>query len=414
MTGTNGHGFGERAAEADRTDPLAEHRAAFLDPPGGDVVAYFDGNSLGRPLAATRERLAHLVEGAWGTRLIRSWDEGWLAEPTRLGDRIGRAVLGAAAGQTVVGDSTSVLLYKWLRAAVAARPGRTTIVVDPADFPTDRFVAEGVARELGLRLVPVGAGDDGAVALDGVAAVLDQDSAVVLLSHVAFRSAQVADVAGITAAAHRAGALTLWDLSHSAGVVPLQLDRWGVDLAVGCTYKYLNGGPGAPAFGYVRHDLVDALRQPIEGWMGTADPFAMGEPYSPAADIRRFVSGTPPIIAMAATEDMLDVIERAGLPAIRRKSEALTAFVVDYFDAEFAPLGVRLASPRDAARRGGHVTLDHPAFRQVVAALWRRGVIPDFRPPDGLRIGLSPLSTSFAELHTGLTAVREELVAALG
>jgi kynureninase len=219
----------------------------------------------------------------------------------------------------------------------------------------------------------------------------------------------MADAAAITRIAHDAGALVLWDLSHSTGAVPVELDAWGADLAAGCTYKYLNGGPGAPAFVYVPSRLQDELRQPIQGWLGAADPFRMGEHYEPAAGIRAFTSGTPPILGMLPIADMLTLIEEAGLPAVRAKSVALTEFAVEIADALLAPVGVRVESPRDASVRGSHVTLAHPRFAELLEGLWRRGVVPDFREPDGLRIGLSPLSTSFREVLIGLTAVRKEL-----
>ena len=230
-----------------------------------------------------------------------------------------------------------------------------------------------------------------------------------MLSHVAYRSGFLADAAAITAATHRAGALILWDLSHSVGSVPLRLDEWEVDLAVGCSYKYLNGGPGAPAFCYVRTALQDRLQQPIWGWMGADDPFTMGPDYRPALGIRRFLSGTPAITAMQPMTLMLDLIAEAGMDAVRAKSVLLTEHAVRLCDERLAELGVRLASPRDPDRRGSHVTIEHPRFRQVCAALWRRGVIPDFRAPNGLRLGLSPLSTTFAELEVGVDAIRAEL-----
>jgi len=228
-----------------------------------------------------------------------------------------------------------------------------------------------------------------------------------VLSHVAYRSAWLADVPELTRIAHEAGALVLWDLCHSAGSVPLSLDAWGVDLAVGCTYKYLNGGPGAPAFCYVAAALLDELTQPIQGWLGSVDPFLMGPSYVPAPGIRRFQSGTPPIIGMLAVQDMVALIEEAGIEAVRAKSVALTSYAIDVADAVLD--GVVVASPRDPARRGGHVTLQHPLMREVTAALWERDVIPDYRDPGGLRIGLSPLSTSFAEVERGLEMVREAL-----
>lgn len=396
-----------RAAELDASDPLASYREAFVTTP--EVVAYLDGNSLGRPLHATRDRLARFVGEDWGGRLIRGWDEGWMDAPTELGDLLAHTTLGAAPGQAVVADSTTVLLYKLVRAAADARPGRGEIVVDTGNFPTDRFVSEGVAAERGLTLRWIEPDPLAGVTVDDVRSVVGPDTALVLLSHVAYRSGAIADLPAITDAVHDAGALVLWDLCHSVGALELGLDADGVDLAVGCTYKYLNGGPGAPAFAYVAERLQESIRQPIQGWMGAADPFAMGPSYAPASGIRQLVSGTPPIVGMLPVRDMLALIGRADMPAVRQKSEALTAYAVEVADELLVPLGARLASPRDAAARGSHITLDHPAFERATAELWRRGVIPDFRPPDGLRIGLSPLSTSFAEVFAGLAMAREVL-----
>jgi kynureninase len=230
-----------------------------------------------------------------------------------------------------------------------------------------------------------------------------------VLSHVSYRSGFLADMAAITRAAHDAGALILWDLCHSAGALPIELDACGADLAAGCTYKYLNGGPGAPAFGYVASRRQEELRQPVWGWMGAADPFAMGPDYQAAKGIRKFISGTPPVLAMQPLKDMLELIAEAGLAAVRRKSVALTGHAIALADELLAPLGAVLASPRDAAERGSHVTVDHPRFAAVTAAAWQQGVIPDFRPPDGIRIGLSPLSTSFAELERGVDTIASEL-----
>ena len=402
----------EPPGDQDHHDPLAAYRARFV---GADQpLVYFDGNSLGRPLRVTGPRLAAFVEEEWGDRLIRGWDERWFDLPRILGDALGRVVLGAAPGQVVVGDSTTVLLYKLMRAAVAARPGRTEIVLDRDNFPTDRYLADGVARECGLELRWIDVDLDAGVTADRLAAVVGERTALVVLSHVAYRSAWLADLPGLTAIAHDAGALVLWDLSHSAGSVPMSLDEAGVDLAAGCTYKYLNGGPGAPAYAYVAARHLATLTQPIQGWIGADDPFLMGPTYAPAAGIRRFLSGTPPILGMLALEDMLALIDEVGMPAVREKSVALTSYAVALADELLAPLGVELSSPRDPARRGGHVTLTHPAMREVTADLWRRDVIPDYRDPGGLRLGLSPLSTSFAEVSAGLDAVRESLVAVTG
>jgi kynureninase len=394
-------------ARLDARDPLAGHRERFV---GAEApLVYFDGNSLGRPLKVTGPRLAGFVEEQWGGRLIRGWDEVWMGLPLSIGDELGRVALGARPGQVAVGDSTTVLLYKLMRAAVAARPGRTEIVLDRDQFPTDRYVAAGVAEECGLTLRWIDVDPAAGVTADRLAAVVGPETALVVLNHVAYRSAYLADLPALTRIAQDAGALALWDLCHSAGVVPTGLDEAGVDLAVGCTYKYLNGGPGSPAFLYVAERLQDELTQPIQGWMGATDPFLMGPAYVPAPGVRRFLSGTPAILGMLALEDMLALVAEAGLDAIRAKSVALTAYAVDLADELLAPLGVELASPRDPALRGSHVTLNHPLMREVTAALWERDVIPDYRDPHGLRVGLSPLSTSFTEVRAGLESVREVL-----
>jgi len=395
------------STDLDARDPLADLRAEFV---GADTpLVYFDGNSLGRPLKATVARLQEFVTEAWGGRLIRGWDEGWFEQPLTLGDEIGRVVVGAAPGQVFVGDSTTVLLYKLARAAVAARSGRTEIVVDADNFPTDRYILEGIAAERGLTLRWIDVDPSSGVTAEQVAAVVGEQTALVLLSHVAYRSAYLTDAPAITRIAQAAGALVLWDLCHSAGSVPVALDEWGADLAVGCTYKYLNGGPGSPAFGYVASRHQATMTQPIQGWMGHADPFLMGPGYTPAPSVRRFISGTPPILGMLAMQDMLGLIDSAGMGAVRAKSMALTDYAIQLSDEWLAPLGALLASPRDPARRGGHVTITHPQMAEVTAALWEVDVIPDYRDPHGLRIGLSPLSTSFDEVRRGFEAVRDQL-----
>jgi kynureninase len=399
----------ELAATLDARDPLAAYRDEFILPEG--VVAYLDGNSLGRPLKATRQRLSHLVDHEWAEHLIRAWDTAWMDRPLALGDQLGRAVLGAAAGQVVIGDSTTVMLYKLTRAALGAFDGRTEIIADTENFPTDRYVIDAVAAETGRVIRWIDPDPAAGVRLAEVEALLSERTALVLLSHVAYKSAYIADMPGITAAAHRSGALVLWDLCHSAGAIEVALDASDVDLAVGCSYKFLNGGPGAPAYGYVARRLQGELTQPISGWMGDADPFAMGPGYVPAPGMRRFISGTPPILGMAPIQDMANLIEKAGMPAVRAKSVALTEYAMRVADEALAALGVTVASPRDPAVRGGHVTLDHSRMKEAVAELWRRGVIPDFRPPRGLRVGLSPLSTSFTELATGLAHLRQILAA---
>jgi len=390
----------------DSADPLARYSGLFLRDAG--VVSYLDGNSLGRPLTASIERVQQFMTEQWGSRLIRGWGEGWLELPARIGDDLGRVALGAAPGQVVIGDSTTVLLYKLIRAAVDARPDRTEIIIDRENFPTDRYVVEGIAAERGLTITWIGGEtepeSDAGVTAKRLSKKLSDTTAVVVLSHVAYRSGYLAEVPALTELIHAAGALVVWDLSHSVGVVPTQLDAWGVDLATGCSYKYLNGGPGAPAFAYVRADLQGELRQPIQGWIGSRTPFEMGQGYMPADGIRGFTSGTPPIIGMLAMQDMIALIEEVGIEAIRTKSVALTRYAVQ-LAAELLP-DARLASPKDPARRGSHITLDQDGFDQVVPKLWAQGVIPDYREPNGIRIGLSPLSTSFAEVELGIWAIR--------
>ena len=391
------------AEHLDVADPLAAHLDRFVPAPG--VRAYLDGNSLGRPLAITAERLAAFAREDWGTRLIRSWDEGWMQRPFELGDRLGRVVLGAAAGQTIVADSTTVLLYKLLDAAASTRPGRAEIAIDSTNFPTDRFIAHAVAERHGMTLRWLEPDPVLGVSVADVEAAVGERTAAVVLSHVDYRSGAIADLPAITAAVRASGALMLWDLCHSAGSVPIDLDAAGVDLAVGCSYKYLNGGPGAPAFAYVAARWHDQLRQPIEGWMGAGDVFAMARDYTPATGMRRFLSGTPPILAMLPIDDMLDLIEEAGLDAVRAKSVSLTSFALAAADALLADRDVRVLSPRDAARRGGHVTLGHPRAQELVRALQEDGVIPDFRHPDGVRIGLSPLSSTHGEALEGVLGI---------
>jgi kynureninase len=401
------HSTPARAAGLDAADPLAAHRDRFVGSES-DLV-YFDGNSLGRPLRATAQSLAAFVEGEWGTRLIRGWDESWFDLPLTVGDDLGRVALGAAPGQVTIGDSTTVLLYKAIRAAVAARPDRTEIVLDRDNFPTDRYVAAGIAQECGLSLRWIEADPATGVTVEEVAEAVGEQTALVVLSHVAYRSAWLADGPAITATAHDAGALVLWDLSHSGGSVPVELDAWGADLAVGCTYKYLNGGPGSPAYVYVAQRHLDSFSQPIQGWIGATDPFLMGPTYAPAAGVRRFQSGTPPVLAMVPLRDMLALLDEVGMDAVRAKSIGLTAYALDLADELLAPLGAEVATPRDAERRGGHVTVRHQDMESVTTRLWERDVIPDYRDPGGLRIGLSPLSTSYAEVAAGIEAVRDEL-----
>jgi kynureninase len=393
------------ALAADRADPMAAYRRRFvIDDP--DLV-YLDGNSLGRLPHATRERLRVAVDEEWGRELIRGWDR-WIDLGRQAGDVIADLV-GAAPGQVVLSDSTSVNLYKLAAAALDARPGRRVIVTDDDNFPTDRYVLAGLAAARGAELRVIATDMDRGIALDQVREAVDRDTALVSLSHVAYRSGAVADLAGITATVHEAGALTLWDLCHSAGAVPVGLDAAGVDLAVGCTYKHLNGGPGAPAFLYVRAELQPALRQPIWGWFSQRDQFAMGPDYDPVDSVERFLVGTPPVLGVYAALEGARISAEAGIDAIAAKGRALTRYALEIFDGWPEPYGCTVASPRDPAHRGAQVTLHHTAAWQVCQALKAAGVVPDFRTPDRLRLGFAPLYTRFADVYEGMRRLRDIL-----
>jgi kynureninase len=403
-----------RAAVLDAADPLAAYTANFV--PGDDLVAYLDGNSLGRPVASVPAALDDFVRTQWAGRLIRGWDELWLTRPAELGDRIGAACLGAASGQTIVADSTSVLIFKLLRAAIAAQQtvdaqgtgtARDELVILRDEFPTDRFIIERLADDHGLTVRWVDAPLDAGITPGLAAAAVGPRTIAALFSGVAYRSAWWADMPEVTRVVQAAGALVIWDCSHAVGSVPLEFDAWGVDYAVGCSYKYLNGGPGAPAWAYVAARHHATLRNPIPGWLGAAAPFSMTEGYSPAPGIGSLVSGTPPILTMVALGEMLALIEAAGIAAIREKSIALTSYAIELVDALIPAATV--STPRDAARRGSHLTIDHPNSAVAVERLWAQGIIPDFRHPSGVRIGLSPLSTSFTEVERGIRALSEAL-----
>ena len=397
------------SAALDAADPLAPFRDRFVIP--DQRLVYLDGNSLGRLPAATVERLARVVGGEWGGELIRGWDH-WLDEPLRVGDRLAEAVLGARPGEVVLSDSTSVNFYKAALAALEARPGRRVVVTDRPNFPTDRYVLEGLARARDLEIAWLDPDDvEGPQPADVEAALADHrgDVALVTLSHVNYRSAAIADMGAITALAHEAGALTIWDLSHSAGSIAVDLEGSGADLAVGCTYKYLNGGPGAPAWLYVRRSLQGQLRNPIQGWFGQRDQFAMGQGYDPEPGIRSWLVGTPGIIGLAAADEGIKLIAEAGIDRIRAKGIALTEYAIALLDARLARLGFSLGSPRDPAHRGAHVAIRHPDARRLTAELIARDVIPDFREPDSIRFGLSPLTTRFSDVEAGVAEL-ERLV----
>jgi kynureninase len=400
-------GLTDRAAaeRLDRDDPLADLRNQFvIDDPD---LLYLDGNSLGRLPRRSIERLRAVVEHEWGRRLVRSWNEGWMDLPVRAGDLIGERLVGAAPGQVVVSDSTSVNLYKLAVAALDARPGRDLIVSDRHNFPSDRYVLEGLAAARGCELRLVEFDELRGPTAAAVDRVIGERTALVSLSHVDYRSGALADMAAINTAAHRAGALTLWDLCHSVGAVPVELDAGGTDLAVGCTYKYLNAGPGAPAFLYVRREHQARLRQPIWGWFGQRDQFDMAEGYDPAPELSRFLVGTPFVPGIALVEEGAALLAEAGIERLRAKGVALTELVIELHDAWLAPLGFALASPRDAAVRGSHVSLAHPdGYRICQALISRAKVIPDFRPPDRIRLGPAPITTRFVDVWDAMDRLR--------
>ena len=390
----------DEAEALDQSDPLGVYLERFV--PAPEDLIYLDGNSLGRLPRQTPERLKEVVETQWGQRLIRGWDEGWIELPVAVGDRLGEGLLGAAPGQTMVADSTTVCFFKLASAALGARPDRTEIVTDRDNFPTDRYVLEGLAAQTGSEIVWIEADPHAGPRPEDVGAAVSDKTALVTFSQVAYRSAHLADVNSINRIAHDHGALTLWDLSHSAGALPVALDADGVDLAVGCTYKYLNGGPGAPAFLYVRKEHQDRLRQPIWGWLGRADPFEMAQGYVPGEGIASMLSGTPPVLGLTAAAVGIDLAIEAGINAIREKSMALTEYAIAFVDARLEHFEVSVGSPRDPQRRGSHVALVHPDARALTRRLIELGVIVDFRTPDVIRLGLSPLTTRFADVYDGL------------
>ncbi|MCM3301032.1 kynureninase [Streptomyces sp. R02] len=394
---------GEQAGALDAEDALAPLRERFLLPEG---VVYLDGNSLGPLPAAVPPVLTDVVHRQWGEGLIGSWTEhDWWDAPVRVGDAIGR-LIGAAPGRTVAGDSTSVQLFNALGAAAALRPDRTLLVTDPGHFPTDRYLAEAVARQRGLRVRQVRpAGLERFLAEEG-----DQVAAV-SYSPVDYRTGELYDLEALTRAAHRAGALAVWDLCHAAGAFPLRLDDAGVDLAVGCGYKFLSGGPGAPAFLYVARRHHESLHTPLTGWNGHADPFGLAQDYVPAPGIARARIGTPPILSLLALEAALTAFDGVDLEQVRTKSLSLTGFFLRCAEELLAPLGFTSATPADPERRASQVSLRHPHAYGLVRALARRGVVADMRAPDILRFGVNALYTTHQDMLTAAVRLRDITVA---
>jgi kynureninase len=398
------HLIDDYARQLDAADPLMAFRERFvIDDP---ELIYLDGNSLGRLPRATIERLDEVIQREWGNRLVRSWIEGWFEAPNRIGGKLA-GVLGAQPDEVILADSTSVNLFKLSLAALAARPNRRKIVTDDLNFPSDLYILQGIAKIVGDREIQVVRSPDGIHGpVEALSEVIDEDTALVTLSHTAFKSGYTYDMAAVTEIAHRAGALVLWDLSHSAGSVIVDLKSAQADLAVGCTYKYLNGGPGAPAYLYVRRDLQDRLANPISGWIGQQAPFDFSLAYQPATGIQRFLTGTPPMLSLSAVEPAIELILEAGMDRLRERSVRLSEYLIGLWEAHLQPLGFRLNSPRDPAHRGSHVSLGHDEGLRINLALINDlKVLPDFRRPDNIRLGIAPLYNTFTDLHKAVERI---------
>jgi kynureninase len=398
----------EFATQLDQQDSLAAYREQFvINDPG---LIYLDGNSLGRLPKSVTKRMKKAVEDEWGTDLIRTWNKGWWESPARIGEKIA-LLLGAAEGQVVVGDQTSVNLYKLATASLTLHPEKKRIITDTFNFPSDLYILQGIAKLLGNRneIICVGAEDDDITPdLTALENAINEDTALVTLSHVTFKSGYLYDMAHITQLAHRKGALVLWDLSHSAGAVPVELDKCNVDFAIGCTYKYLNGGPGAPAFLYVNKSLQDDITSPIWGWWGQTQPFEFALEYQPAAGMQRFLVGTAPMLSMLAMEEALTPLLDAGIDSLRAKSILMTDYASFLTDTLLAPLGFSLGSPRDSATRGSHISIRHEeGYRINRAMIEEMNVIPDFREPDNIRLGFAPLYISFTDIWEGFDRIRK-------
>jgi len=399
------------AWELDRADELKHFREEFVisDP---DLV-YLDGNSLGRLPKRTARILQEVVEHGWGERLIRVWNDGWFNAPSDIGSRIA-SLIGAQPDEVILGDSTSINLFKLAVAALRYKPGRQKIVSDVLNFPSDLYILQGIVELLGgrhkLELLP--SLDGLTVSSEAIMEAVDEQTALVTFSHVAFKSAFLYDVYAVTKIAHKSGALVLWDLSHSVGAVPVELNRWEADLAVGCTYKYLNGGPGAPAFLYVRRDLQEALTPAIWGWFASQSPFEFGLDFEPAGEINRFSVGTPPMLSLLAVEPAVDLLLEAGVRRLRQKSINQSEYLIYLAEQWLYPLGFELGSPRQSDRRGSHVSLRHREGYRINRALIESDppavrVIPDFREPDNIRLGIAPIYTTYTEIHQAISRLRQ-------
>jgi len=395
----------------DSQDDLREFRQKYrMSDPG---TIYLDGNSLGRLPIASIERISNVVEQEWGDRLIRSWNEGWIDAPARIGAKIAR-LIGAGEDEVIIADATSLNLFKLAVAGLRYNPSRKKIISDELNFPSDLYILQGVVDLLGggyeIRLA--GSRDGIGIDPESIETLLDPDTAMLSLTHTCFRSAFTHDMARLTRSAHETGTMVLWDLSHSVGALEIDLNACEADMAVGCTYKYLNGGPGAPAFLYVRRDLQQKILQPVWGWLGSEEPFAFQLDYKPANNMLRFQVGTPPVISLLALEPGLDIHLEAGMHRLRKKSVLQTEYLVYLFDHLLALAGFTLGSPRDPGRRGSHVSLKHPEALRICRAMTEADppdikIIPDFRSPDNIRIGIASIYTRFEDIHRAVLRIRE-------
>jgi kynureninase len=403
------------ALKLDATDPLAKYRDLFVltDP----EVCYLDGNSLGRLPKATVETINKFLIEGWGTKIVDGWGE-WIDKAETTGDLIGRAALGAAAGQTLAMDTTSVNFYRLVRAAISARPGRKTIITDEANFPTDRYIIQGVAEELGLNLVVIPndlqehstgeAFSDELVTPEILKPYLNNDVALVTISVVAYRSGALHNIKELTELVRDSGALMVWDASHAVGAVEMQFDRDGVDLAVGCTYKYGNSGPGSPAWLYVSKRIQSELQMPIQGWFAQRNQFLMGSMFDQIEGMRGFQIASPSIIGLLCIDEGFGMIEDATIAQINAKASKGTDMMIELFDQWLVPLGYELVTPRDSKLRGGHISIYHPDAAQIARGLRDdMKVIPDYRAPNSIRLAISPLPTSYVEVFDGFERIRD-------
>jgi kynureninase len=400
----------EYAIELDKNDPLAHYRNKFVitDP----NLCYLDGNSLGRLPHATVKAVSDFLSHEWGNEVVTGWSH-WIDEAQVAGDLLGRAVLGAAAGQVLVCDTTSVNFYQLCVAAIKARPGRKTIITDAANFPTDRYILEGIAEQFGLNLIIIdnenpAIAENELITTDVLKPHMSEDVALVTFEVIQYRSGARTDIKSITDLARSYGALVVWDASHAAGAIELDFDKNGVDLAVGCTYKYGNSGPGSPAWLYVNKSIQKDLQVPIQGWFANEDQFGMGPRFEKADGIRGFQIASPSIIGIRSVQVAYSMIEEAGISAIAHKAATGTQMMIDLYDSWLAPLGYSLLTSRNPKERGGHISIGHPDAARICVALRKfANVIPDYRTPNSIRLAIAPLPTSYIEVWDGFQRIRD-------